>query len=120
MLARIQQLAQAEITAILDKLPAALTEPVGRVAIHFESTPDDEVLQAGFPADILGLFSGSPLGDDADQPMPPQITLFLHNILDYANGDERIFVEELRITYLHELGHYLGWDEDEVEQRGLE
>ena len=28
--------------------------------------------------------------------------------------------EEVRITYLHELGHYLGWDEDEVAERGLE
>jgi predicted Zn-dependent protease with MMP-like domain len=26
----------------------------------------------------------------------------------------------VRLTYLHELGHYLGWDEDEIAERGLE
>jgi len=28
-------------------------------------------------------------------------------------------VEEVRITYLHEFGHFLGWEEHEMEQRGL-
>jgi len=26
----------------------------------------------------------------------------------------------VRITYLHELGHYLGWDESDLEARGLD
>ena len=30
----------------------------------------------------------------------------------------RAFREEVRITYLHELGHYLGLEEDEIEARG--
>ena len=33
---------------------------------------------------------------------------------------ERIPVfEEMRITYIHEFGHYLGLDESELESRGL-
>ena len=33
---------------------------------------------------------------------------------------ERIPVfEEVRITYIHEFGHYLGLDESELEARGL-
>jgi predicted Zn-dependent protease with MMP-like domain len=29
------------------------------------------------------------------------------------------FTDEVRVTYLHELGHHLGWDEDDLEGRGL-
>jgi predicted Zn-dependent protease with MMP-like domain len=29
-------------------------------------------------------------------------------------------VEELRITVFHEVGHFLGLDEDDLEARGLE
>ena len=39
---------------------------------------------------------------------------------DYAEADEEIYRDEVRLTYLHELGHYLGWDEDEIAERGLE
>ncbi len=34
--------------------------------------------------------------------------------------DEQVYRAEVRTTYLHELGHYLGLDEDELTQRGLE
>lgn len=29
------------------------------------------------------------------------------------------FDDEVRKTYLHELGHHLGWDEDDLRNRGL-
>jgi predicted Zn-dependent protease with MMP-like domain len=44
----------------------------------------------------------------------------LENLRDFAEGDEVIFREEVRTTFLHELGHYLGLDEDELTERGLE
>jgi len=25
----------------------------------------------------------------------------------------------MKVTLLHEIGHYLGWDEDDLEKRGL-
>jgi len=31
-----------------------------------------------------------------------------------------VYREEVRVTYLHELGHYLGWDEDDLTARGLD
>jgi hypothetical protein len=37
-----------------------------------------------------------------------------------AEGDEEIFRDEVHTTLLHELGHYLGLDEDELTERGLE
>jgi len=42
------------------------------------------------------------------------------NLWDFAEGDAEAFREEVRLTYLHELGHFLGWDEDQVAARGLD
>jgi predicted Zn-dependent protease with MMP-like domain len=37
-----------------------------------------------------------------------------------CDADEEGFREEVRVTFLHELGHYIGFNEDDLEQRGLE
>ncbi len=120
MFKRLTQLAVEEITATQNGLPPQLAPLAASIAVHYEPSPADDVLAEGFEPDILGLFSGSPHGGFEDQPMPPQITLYLDNLWDCADEDESAFREEVRITYLHELGHYLGWDEDDVAQRGLE
>jgi len=56
----------------------------------------------------------------ADNLTPPQILLYLENLWEFAEGSEDVFREEVERTYLHELGHYLGWDEDDVAARGLD
>jgi len=68
----------------------------------------------------LGLFTGPEFADEGKVPLPPQIILFLENLWDFAEGNEGIFCEEVRTTFLHELGHYLGLDEGELTERGLE
>jgi len=44
----------------------------------------------------------------------------LENLWDFAGGEEEIFRDEVHTTLLHELGHHLGLDEEELTQRGLE
>jgi predicted Zn-dependent protease with MMP-like domain len=49
--------------------------------------------------------------------------LFLENLwlmIEEEGGDERDFRFEVRTTLLHELGHYLGLNEEDLEERGLE
>jgi predicted Zn-dependent protease with MMP-like domain len=58
--------------------------------------------------------------DEESVPMPPQIILFLDNLWDQAEQDEDWFLDEVDTTYLHELGHYLGFGEDDLTERGLE
>ena len=90
--------------------------------VHYERLPAADVIAEGFPADILGLFTGSAHGLELahDQPAPAQILLYLENLWDFAEEDLEIFRDETRLTYLHELGHYLGWDEDDLAARGLD
>ena len=118
----LNQLAQAEVAATLAALPAPLRERAQALPVTFERVPSAALQADGIEADTLGLFTGPAFGDEAysASPLPPQIIFFLENLWDFAEGDEEIFGDEVHTTYLHELGHYLGLDEDELTKRGLD
>jgi len=115
-------LARATVAATQARLPGPVRGAAAAVPVHFETLPSDELVAEGFEPDILGLFSGPAHGDPRgeDNLVPPQIFLYLENLWDFAEGDVGVFREEVRVTYLHELGHYLGWDEDDLAARGLD
>lgn len=118
----LRQTADQVVAAARKRLPAEVRAAAAAVPVCYEPYPNDAILDEGWEPDILGLFIGHAHGGELGegQPLPPQILLFLENIWDYAEGDMEIYRDEVRLTYLHELGHYLGWDEDEVAERGLE
>jgi predicted Zn-dependent protease with MMP-like domain len=119
---RLTQLAADAVGGAQRQLPPEIRALARGVPVHYERLPAADVLAEGFAADILGLFTGSAYGEELshDQPAPAQILLYLENLWDFAEGDVEIYREETRLTYLHELGHYLGWDEDDLTARGLE
>ena len=120
--AQLSSVAQQGVAAAQRRLPAAVRTAAAAVPVCYESLPNDVLLDEGCEEDILGLFVGHEHGGELSEsdPLPPQILLFLDNIWDQAEGDLAVYRDEVRLTYLHELGHYLGWDEDEVARRGLE
>jgi predicted Zn-dependent protease with MMP-like domain len=113
--------AEDEVRETCANLPADLQHHAGSVPVSYESYPSDALIDDGWDPDILGMYVGDPVGvaDSEASPVPRQILLFLENIWDYADGDEAIYREEVRITFIHEFGHYLGLDEDGLEERGL-
>ena len=120
--ARLTEIAANVVGAAQRQLPAEIRKLAGGVAVHYEIAPSEELIAEGFEPDILGLFSGSPHGTELalDSPVPPQILLYLASLWEFADGNVEAFREEVRVTYLHELGHYLGWDEDQLTARGLD
>lgn len=119
----MQSVAEQVVRSAQARLPAEVRAAATSLPVCCEPVPNDDILAEGWEPDILGLFVGHEHGGDlldSVQPLPSQILLFLDNIWDLAEGDEGVFRDEVRLTYLHELGHYLGWDEDEVARRGLE
>lgn len=120
--AHLTELAAKTVQNTQNKFPKEILTHAQAVPVHYETYPSDDVLAEGFEPDILGLFTGSEHGMELshDNPAPPQILLYLENLWDFAEGDSTLFREEVRITYLHELGHYFGWDEDELAERGLD
>lgn len=117
---RLLTLAQAEVEATLALLPAPLRRQAAPLPVNYEGRPRRSLIEEGYETDLLGLFVGPALAQPEDSPLPPQIILFLENLWEFAEEDDAIFREEVRTTYLHELGHYLGLDEIDLEERGLE
>ena len=116
----LQALALAGVEETLAAFPKPLHDRAEKLPVTFERQPNAGLQADGIEADTLGLFTGPEFADEGNVPMPPQIILFLENLWDFAEGDEEIFSEEVRTTFLHELGHYFGLDEDELAERGLE
>ena len=114
-------LADAEASALMAALPAPLRDRLSDVSVSLADRPSaSDIIEDGDENDLLGLFIGASLGEEgADDELPPEIRLFVENIRDEANGDEAVFRREVRTTLLHEIGHYLGLDEDSLELRGL-
>jgi predicted Zn-dependent protease with MMP-like domain len=117
---RLRTLALDEVAATLQALPKPLREQARQVPVTLERVPNAGLRADGIAADTLGLFVGPDFADELSVPMPPQIILFLDNLWEQAEQDEEWFLDEVHTTYLHELGHYLGLDEDELTERGLE
>ena len=119
---KLHALARAEVQATLAALPTPLRERAQALPVTFERQPNAAQRRDGIEPDTLGLFVGPEFAHEESTtvPLPPQIILFLENLWDQAEADEEIFREEVHTTFLHELGHYLGLDEDDLFDRGLE
>jgi predicted Zn-dependent protease with MMP-like domain len=116
---RLLELAHAEVTRTVAELPDDLRVRAASLPVTYERMPSRALEEEGIEPDTLGLFVGGDFLQEANVPVPAQIILFLQNIDDMVEGDEEEFREEVRVTLIHELGHYLGLDEDELERRGL-
>jgi predicted Zn-dependent protease with MMP-like domain len=120
---RLEELAQRVVRVTMHRLPERIKTAVRPCRIELEWI--DDCLAAGedLPGDdLLGLFEGASLSDPTPDDLDslPRIRLFLDSLWDYAEGDPEVFRQEVRITLLHELGHYLGLNEDQVADMGLE
>jgi predicted Zn-dependent protease with MMP-like domain len=114
--------AESEVNRTIQSLPLPLRDKARQLPVSFERQPGTALQNDGIEPDTLGLFVGEPLSEigTTTTPLPAQIILFLDNICDAAEGEETRYREEVRATLLHELGHYLGLDETDLEERGLE
>lgn len=106
-----------EVAMIVKVLPEELRENASACPVSYEEKPDSE---DDLEDDVLGVFEGASLIDEPGPEALPRIRIFVGNLWEYAECDEQDFRDEVGTTFLHELGHYFGWDEDEIAERGLE
>jgi predicted Zn-dependent protease with MMP-like domain len=118
----LQALASEAVEATLAGLPGPLQERARALPVTFQRRPNAAQRRDGIEADTLGLFAGPEFAAEESSalPLPPQVILFLGNIWELAEGDEENFRQEVHTTLMHELGHYLGLDEEDLWERGLE
>lgn len=115
------QIAQEEVGRLLRALPDELQAAARSLPVLYQPRPDPRAHGADVARDTLGFFVGTPFATTESAPgeLAGHVILFLENLWAEAAGDEQVYREEVRATYLHELGHFLGLDEWDLEDRGL-
>jgi predicted Zn-dependent protease with MMP-like domain len=107
---------------VLAHVPAEFGERLRGVPIVLEPRPHPELVREGFDPRSLGLFEGLAHGrlEAGDSAVAPtRIVLYYANLLaDFPDHEE--LADEIEITILHEIGHFFGLDEDDLERLGLE
>jgi predicted Zn-dependent protease with MMP-like domain len=113
-----------EVARVLDKLPRQFRKQLHNVEIVVEERPGEELfLDAGLDPEhdtLYGLYQGIPLPDRSSlypPILPDKITIFAEPLLeDFPDPDE--LREQIRVTLLHEIAHYFGFDDDEIDKLG--
>jgi len=105
----------------LQTIPVRFRDAMQNIAIVIEDEPSDEQLEEVEiepPDTLLGLYQGIPLTERQwahGNTLPDKITLFQGPIED-ASEDEDDLVVAIGETLIHEVGHYFGLSEEEIEE----
>jgi len=113
---------EAAVEEARNSLPPEFAGKIRDLPIVVEEVPPAALLLAleNPDPDLLGLFIGTPLTEKSynEVPgLPEAVYLFKRNLERACAGGEDL-IEEIRVTLLHEIGHYLGMDEDALDEAG--
>jgi predicted Zn-dependent protease with MMP-like domain len=114
--ARFERLVAEALTLI----PAAFRRQMQNLAIVVEDEPAPallEEMEIEPPDSLYGLYRGTPLperGASFGNALPDMITLFQYPIEDDCEDDDEVRAV-IGETLIHEVGHYFGLSEEEIE-----
>ena len=102
--------AQAVVEEVMEELPPEILAEAKKVPCLFEERNAED-------RDLMGIYGDFAPGEVSNANGP--IVLYLAAIDEFCDDDGSVYEDEVRLTYLHELGHHFGWDEGDLEERGL-
>ncbi len=106
----------------LADLPRSIREYVENVPVLIHDFPDEDLLgRENVSPQILGIFIGVPRTEAAVTAQAQdldRVILFKKNLEKICRTRVEL-VEQIQVTVKHEIGHYLGLDEDDLERLGL-
>jgi predicted Zn-dependent protease with MMP-like domain len=111
---------EALVDRALEDLPRVFVEALKNIHVVVEDAPSFEDLESVEmePGETLfGLYQGIPLpnrGSDYGNVLPDRISIYQEPIESVCRNRDEI-LREVRITVFHELGHYFGMSDDEME-----
>jgi predicted Zn-dependent protease with MMP-like domain len=115
---------ERELERARARLPESFRAHLERVSVIVEPLPSEELLREESPPlspELLGLFAGVTIDGESYLSMggelPPRIYLFQRN-LERTVVEPAELAEQIRVTLYHELGHFLGMDEEELDDAG--
>lgn len=112
------------VEAAIEELRGEFRERMGNLAIVVEEAPPLRILETltDPSPSLLGLFVGTPLPEKhlGELPSPPDAIYLFKRNLERISGSREELVEEIRITLLHEVGHFMGLDDQQIAERGFQ
>ena len=109
----------------LAELPPQFQTYLEEVPVQIEDRPPRRLLrELGLEEDelLLGIYQGASLLDRVEAegrgtPRPNHILIFQEDCEEVSDSEADL-IREVRTTVLHELGHHLGMDEDDLDALG--
>jgi predicted Zn-dependent protease with MMP-like domain len=119
---RSTQIFEEYVQRALEMLPDEFRKRMDNIAISVEPYPTREDLRSvglSNKRHLLGIFRGIPFNRVSPfysgPVMPSEIVLFQKNLEAIAKTQEDL-IKEIRITLLHEVGHYFGMSEEDLDR----
>lgn len=112
---------ERHVADALASIPKRFRLALRNIAIVVEDEPDSDLLaemEIEPPDTLLGLYQGTPLTDrrwDYGNALPDRILIFQGPHERAAQDDEDLVVA-IGETLIHEVGHYFGLSEEEIEE----
>ena len=109
------------VTGALRQVPRRFRKAIANLAIVVEDEPPADLLaemEIEPPETLLGLYQGTPLTErrwDYGNSLPDRILLF-QGPLERASDDRGDLVVAISETLIHEIGHYFGMSEEQIEE----
>ena len=116
-----RELFERLVADALTTIPRRFRAAMANLAIVVEDEPSPEQLgemEIEPPDTLLGLYQGIPLTErrwDYGNALPDRILLF-QGPLERESDDEDDLVVAIGETLIHEIGHYFGLSEEEIEE----
>ncbi len=102
----------------LDSLPSEFRSRIRNVAVLIEDVPQGQPSPRSGPQRQLqlGLFHGVPTTKKSvfDLPTGPDYVVLYQKNIEAVCSSEAEVREQIRLTVIHELGHYFGMDENQL------
>jgi predicted Zn-dependent protease with MMP-like domain len=116
---------EAIVKEAMDLIPDGLRKVLDQIPVVVQDLPEPSILRAERPPmrpDVLGLFVGAGLRERSvfDPPAPPEAIMIFQRNLELFCSTREDLVYEINVTLVHEVGHALGLEEEDLKERGVD
>ena len=112
------------VAEALEDIPEPFLSRLENVEVVVEDEPPPALLrEMGLDPrrdSLFGLYQGTPLGERGDTPnltLPDRIVIYYRPLL-HAFPTPRALRRQVRDTVIHEIAHYFGLDDEDIEREG--
>jgi predicted Zn-dependent protease with MMP-like domain len=109
----------------IGRIPEEIRRHLDNILIAVQKRPDPDMLaEMGYPPDepLLGLYWGVPLNERTlgEPPLYPDTIYIFKEPLEEMCVTREELEEEIEITVVHEVAHFLGMSEERLAELGYE